>query len=132
MSNLLQRGSDPLFDQHVKTLGSSAKHQNRVVIDGLMLWRKSQSTTVDSETVRKNMEEHNVSPSMKAKDVQTLLRERKLLTSNILLNRALIEVVKHIKTHQFPEDLSEKLEEMALTQLRNADGFLAFKINIVF
>jgi len=45
------------------------------------------------------------------------------LASNMILNRALIEIINQLKPDGLSDDLAEKLEEMVFTQIRNADAY---------
>ena len=58
---------------------------------------------------------------IKLGDAQAILKERKMLAANYILNRVLIHIVKKLKEDQLPKELGEKLEEMVFNQLKNVD-----------
>lgn len=58
------------------------------------------------------------------KEAQTTLKERKMLASNFILARALIEVVHCLKPEALVGELGDKLEEMIFSQLKNFDPYV--------
>ena len=49
------------------------------------------------------------------------MKERKVLGSNFILIRALIEIVSRVPSDGLDKDLGDKLEEMVFSQLKNVD-----------
>ncbi|TPX59464.1 hypothetical protein PhCBS80983_g02476 [Powellomyces hirtus] len=111
-------GSDSSFDCLLESMGSVAKHCPKLMIDSIMVWRKSKSETTGNEGTR------NVTaiyPHLKGKDLEYIVKERKSLVSNFILCRVLIAIVQRLTRDTLPDDLEEKLEDMVFGQLRNAD-----------
>ncbi|KAI8820541.1 cell morphogenesis N-terminal-domain-containing protein [Fimicolochytrium jonesii] len=110
-------GADPAFDALLESVGSVSKHCPKLMIDSIMVWRKSKSENANSEGSR-NVP--NV-PNLKGKDLEHIVKERKSLVSNFILCRVLIAIIQRLTRETLPDDLEEKLEDMVFGQLRNAD-----------
>ncbi|KAJ3277512.1 Cell morphogenesis protein PAG1, partial [Borealophlyctis nickersoniae] len=118
LSTYVRAGHDPSFDCLLESMGSIAKHCPKLMIDSVMVWRKSKSESSASESVQYMT---SIYPNVKGKDVETVIRERKSLVANFILCRVLIEIIQRLTRDTMPNDLGEKLEDMVFGQLRNAD-----------
>ncbi|KAJ3080796.1 Cell morphogenesis protein PAG1, partial [Quaeritorhiza haematococci] len=116
LSAPIRAGADTEFDRLLQSLGSISKHCPKLMIDSIMVWRKSKSESVGD--VRHLA---GLYPHMKEKVLETHLKERKLLIANFILCRALIEIIRHLSKNTLPDDLGDKLEDMVFQQLKNAD-----------
>ncbi|KAJ3026727.1 Cell morphogenesis protein PAG1, partial [Rhizophlyctis rosea] len=114
----IRRGSDPSFDSLLESVGAIAKHCPKLMIDSIMVWRKSKSEGAGNDGLRYIA---SVYPNLKGKDVEGVVRERKSLVANFMLCRVLIEIIQRLTKETMPNDLGEKLEDMVFGQLRNAD-----------
>ncbi|KAJ3152742.1 Cell morphogenesis protein PAG1 [Geranomyces michiganensis] len=111
-------GADASFDCLLESMGSVAKHCPKLMIDSIMVWRKSKSETSGNEGTRNITA---IYPHLKGKDLEYIVKERKSLVSNFILCRVLIAIVQRLTRETLPDDLEEKLEDMVFGQLRNAD-----------
>ncbi|KAJ3161216.1 Cell morphogenesis protein PAG1 [Geranomyces variabilis] len=111
-------GADASFDCLLESMGSVAKHCPKLMIDSIMVWRKSKSETSGNEGTRNITA---IYPHLKGKDLEYIVKERKSLVSNFILCRVLIAIVQRLTRDTLPDDLEEKLEDMVFGQLRNAD-----------
>ncbi|KAJ3109558.1 Cell morphogenesis protein PAG1 [Phlyctochytrium planicorne] len=117
----LRPGVDPEFDGLLSGLGSVAKHCPKLIIDCVMVWRKSKSEKSADDLPP------NIAPVYRSKELEHVIKERKSLVSNFILCRALIEIIKRLSKDTLPNDLGHKLEEMVFAQLRNIDPELTLR-----
>nr|KAJ3422130.1 Cell morphogenesis protein PAG1 [Polyrhizophydium stewartii] len=120
----LKAGADPAFDRLLSSIGSIAKHCPKLIIDSIMVWRKSKGDNIAApipDLVR------SMYPLLKPKDMETILKERKSLLANFVLCRILTAIISQLGKNTLPNDLGEKLEDMVFGQLRNADPELVVK-----
>ncbi|KAI9091522.1 cell morphogenesis N-terminal-domain-containing protein [Phlyctochytrium arcticum] len=116
--------ADLALDSLLESVGSVAKHCPKLMIDSIMVWRKSKSEASAADSVR------NLSvmyPHLRGKDLENVLKERKSLVANFILCRVLIAIIQRLTRETLPDDLEEKLEDMVIGQLRNADPDLMVK-----
>ena len=83
----LKAGSDKDYDMLLQSLGSMAKHSPKIIVDSLMIWRKSHPSAGQNGSLL-----------------------------NVVLIRVLVEIVKATNM-QLHVDLSMKLEEMIFNQI---------------
>ncbi|KAJ3185369.1 Cell morphogenesis protein PAG1 [Gaertneriomyces sp. JEL0708] len=112
----LRPGADLHFDRLLAAMGSVAKHCPKLMIDSIMVWRKSKS-----EGEGRGLLTGTPHSMMKNKDLDNILKERKSLIANFILCRVLIAIIERLTRETLPDDLEEKLEDMVFGQLRNAD-----------
>ncbi|KAI9176103.1 Cell morphogenesis protein PAG1 [Blastocladiella emersonii ATCC 22665] len=114
----LQAGVDAEFDACLATFGSLAKHAPSLAINTLMAWRDVAGdlpetvpqTPVYFSSIRGSMR-GSVKSAEPARDIR-------LITSNILFCRALIEVIPNVSPAAMKDDIGQKCEELAFNQLR--------------
>ncbi|KAL0069649.1 Cell morphogenesis protein PAG1 [Marasmius tenuissimus] len=139
-------GTDPKFDDILKSLGQIANKHAKPVLDSIMRWRRSQLENVGSEYIRFHMSQsspsHVVSSNnshstglantsvshlnssgrvVRSHDVPGLLNERKSLASIYIMCRALIAVVKTLGKDAIGENLGYALEKTTFDQFRKPD-----------
>ncbi|KAI8800528.1 cell morphogenesis N-terminal-domain-containing protein [Cladochytrium replicatum] len=116
----IRKGQDPHFDRILQSLGSASKHCPKLMIDSVMMWRKSKSDGSPGGTdAMKSL--GPLYPHLSKKEIEEILRTRRSCLSNFVLCRVLIEIVAKLTKDTLPDDLGEKLEEMVFGQLRIAD-----------
>ncbi|KAJ3319284.1 Cell morphogenesis protein PAG1, partial [Blyttiomyces sp. JEL0837] len=120
--NAVRAGADAEFDGLLKGLGSVARHSPKLLIDSVMVWRKSKSERSSADDVPSS------APAIfRKKEMENFIKERKSLVSNFILCRALIEIVGRLNKDTLSEELGAKLEDMVFGQLRNTDPELTFR-----
>ncbi|KAI9341019.1 cell morphogenesis N-terminal-domain-containing protein [Zopfochytrium polystomum] len=122
LASPLRPDIDPEFDGLLSGLGSVARHCPKLVIDGVMTWRKAKGELNAAEEIPANM-----MAVFGKKDMEPIIRERKALIANFILCRVLIEVASRLTKETLPDELGSKLEDMVFGQLRNTDPELAFR-----
>ncbi|TPX35897.1 hypothetical protein SmJEL517_g01822 [Synchytrium microbalum] len=118
LSMALRAGQDLSFDRLLQALGSMAKHCPKVVIDSISLWRRNKGEFSSKET---NVNISSLYPSLRGKDMEGVLKERKMYIANFILCRALMEVVKNLTEQTLTSELADQLEDMCFTHLQKAD-----------
>ncbi|KAL5035352.1 hypothetical protein BDV3_005299 [Batrachochytrium dendrobatidis] len=124
ISSPLNPGVDLAFDRLLYSIASIAKCCPKLIIDSIMVWRKSkgdQSMTTVPDHIRM------MYPQLKSKDLLTILKERKSLLANFVLCRVLTTIISQLGKNTLPNDLGEKLEDMVFGQLKNSDPDLVVK-----
>ncbi|KAH9273162.1 hypothetical protein BASA83_004451 [Batrachochytrium salamandrivorans] len=124
ISRPLNAGADPAFDRLLVSIGSISKHCPKLIIDSIMVWRKSKGDHTMNTVPDKIRVQY---PNLKSKDLLTILKERKSLLANFVLCRVLTAIISQLGKNTLPNDLGEKLEDMVFGQLKNADPDLVVK-----
>ncbi|KAI8332293.1 cell morphogenesis N-terminal-domain-containing protein [Chlamydoabsidia padenii] len=114
----LGEDSDPAFDKLIQSLAKLATTQQKPVIDAVMRWRKAKIEPLDPALVKRISE---AAPLSRARDVQSILKERQSLASVYILCRTLIAIVQRFTPDALPDEQGENLEEIVFNQLKKAD-----------
>ncbi|KAG7091886.1 hypothetical protein E1B28_008287 [Marasmius oreades] len=148
-------GTDPKFDDVLKSLGQIAHKTAKPVLDSIMRWRRSQLENVGSEFIRFHMSQSgpshiissnnstsiatntlsHINPSsghvrvVRTHDVPGLLNERKSLAAIYIMCRALIAVVQTLGKDAIGEDMGYTLEKTTFDQFRKPDLKLLMQSN---
>ncbi|KAJ3416925.1 hypothetical protein HDV05_007983 [Chytridiales sp. JEL 0842] len=144
----LSPGVDKEFDGILYGLSSASKFCPKLLVDSIMVWRKSKSGPEDipafvyvpptppADRLTEATTPHyplsntlNASRpnSYKTKEMENIIKERKSLIANFILCRVLIEVVQQQSSDTLPNELGQKLEDMVFGQLQNTDPELISK-----
>ncbi|KAJ3339164.1 Cell morphogenesis protein PAG1 [Gonapodya sp. JEL0774] len=120
----IRPGVDPAFDRVVGSLGRMSRHYPKLVLDSIMVWRKTKSESAEEQSDwesdtssmisgRRSLDERN----------RSMLKERRSLVANFILCRALHEIIRNNEANPrgFPPDLGAKFEDMLFGQLINSD-----------
>ncbi|KAJ3223455.1 Cell morphogenesis protein PAG1 [Clydaea vesicula] len=111
----LKTGQDPVFDKLIRSIGSIAKHSPKLIIDSIIVWRK---TKTQSQSETKYLSGELV---VAGKDIDAALQEKRLLVANCILCKVLLEIVANLNKDTLSVELGDKLEEMLFGQVKNAD-----------
>ncbi|KAJ3121304.1 Cell morphogenesis protein PAG1 [Nowakowskiella sp. JEL0407] len=116
----LQESQDPQFDSILNSLASVSKHCPKLIVDSIMVWRKSKSDekVVSSSELRSISQKY---PALRLEEIEDILKTRRSCISNFIVCRALIAVLKALDGYDMPRDLGEKLEDMGFKQLLSAN-----------
>ncbi|KAJ2799454.1 Cell morphogenesis protein PAG1, partial [Coemansia guatemalensis] len=126
----LEHGADPIFDRTLEKLGMLARRRPRVIIELLLVWRK---TTIDAadEYPLEGAVASNADPGVAgAPEYQAsaalsrahyIVRERKSLVSVYILCRALSAVVGQLDHSHLDGDLGDRLEELVFGQVKQVN-----------
>ncbi|KAJ2878632.1 Cell morphogenesis protein PAG1, partial [Coemansia asiatica] len=112
LSRYLDQGADPLFDRVLEKMGLLARRRPRVIIELLLVWRK---TTVDAA------DEYAAEAPMAVLRAQHIVRERRSLASVYILCRALGAVVGQLEAGHLEGDLGDRLEELVFGQVKQVN-----------
>eukprot|EP00842_Homolaphlyctis_polyrhiza_P005771 jgi/Hompol1/6195/HPOL_000607-RA len=118
LSMHFKAGADMAFDRLMSSVGSIAKHCPKLIIDSIMVWRKSKTDNTAaaiSDHIRAQY------PMLRPRDLDAIIKERLMLLSNFVLCRVLIAIISQLAKNTLPNDLGNKLEEMIFGQFKNAD-----------
>ncbi|CAO3582028.1 unnamed protein product [Absidia cylindrospora] len=110
--------ADPVFDKLIQSLAKLATTQQKPVIDAVMRWRKAKIEPLDPALLKRMSE---AAPLSRARDVQSILKERQSLASVYILCRTLIAIVQRFTPDALPDEQGENLEEIVFNQLKKAD-----------
>lgn len=119
LATLMGPGVDPAFDKLLRSLGYIARHKPKVVIDSVMVWRKSKSESNDNPLPK--LSGDIMTQAARSKEAASVLVQRRSLVSIFILCRALIEIIKQVPADALGEDLSNKLEDTIFNQFKTAD-----------
>ncbi|KAK9766570.1 Cell morphogenesis protein PAG1 [Basidiobolus ranarum] len=111
----LSSGADQAFDKILLSLGLVARYQPSPVIESLMSWERKVNETMETPSGKRSLREASIMATA------NMLKRRKMLITKFILCRALIEVIKQLKSGSLPNDLGIKLEEVVFHQLKSAD-----------
>lgn len=90
---------DPHFDRILSVMGSMAKFHPKMIVDSIMVWRKSKNdamleNTSDllPESLKKELLARNT--ALKGKDLEFLLRERRSVSDPYIFSLFLLDSLK--------------------------------------
>ncbi|KAJ3364982.1 Cell morphogenesis protein PAG1 [Allomyces javanicus] len=112
----LQAGIHADFDACITTLGALSKHAPALIVNSLMYWRDTACDLPESVPPTPT-QTTSIRGSLRGKAVDPT-RDLRLIASNIMFCRALIEVIRGVGKGRFPDDLFTKCEELAFLQLK--------------
>ncbi|KAJ2080522.1 Cell morphogenesis protein PAG1 [Coemansia sp. RSA 988] len=126
----LEHGADPIFDRTLEKLGMFARRRPRVIIELLLVWRK---TTIDAadeypheggvagsaDAGIQGAPEYQASAALSR--AHYIIRERKSLVSVYILCRALSAVVGQLDHPHLDGDLGDRLEELVFGQVKQVN-----------
>ncbi|KAJ2859155.1 Cell morphogenesis protein PAG1, partial [Coemansia aciculifera] len=120
----LELGADVIFDRTLEKLGMLARRRPRVIIELLLVWRK---TTIDA-TDEYPLEgtggagfadgSRQQPPQAALSRAHHIVKERKSLASVYILCRALSAVVEQLEASHLEGDLGDRLEELVFGQVK--------------
>ncbi|KAJ2359295.1 Cell morphogenesis protein PAG1 [Coemansia sp. RSA 2618] len=129
----LGHGADSTFDRTLEKLGMLARRRPRVIIELLLVWRK---TTIDAadedplesvlgnggvpELSRQHHHQQQQQPAALSR-AHYIVRERKSLVSVYILCRALSAVVGQLDASHLEGDLGDRLEELVFGQVKQVN-----------
>ncbi|KAJ1663406.1 Cell morphogenesis protein PAG1, partial [Coemansia sp. RSA 25] len=127
----LELGADVIFDRTLEKLGMLARRRPRVIIELLLVWRK---TTIDATdeyplegTGGPNMadgsrpQQHLPPAPAALSRAHYIVKERKSLASVYILCRALSAVVEQLEASHLEGDLGDRLEELVFGQVKQVN-----------
>ncbi|KAJ2716769.1 Cell morphogenesis protein PAG1 [Coemansia spiralis] len=136
----LEQGADPIFDRTLEKLGLLARRHPRVIIELLLVWRK---TTIDAADefplegtaataptgpgpsgsfpgatdLPRQQQQQQQQPAAVSR-AHYIVRERRSLVSVYILCRALSAVVEQLDAPHLEGDLGDRLEELVFGQVK--------------
>ncbi|KAJ2431744.1 Cell morphogenesis protein PAG1, partial [Coemansia sp. RSA 2531] len=123
----LELGADVIFDRTLEKLGMLARRRPRVIIELLLVWRK---TTIDA-TDEYPLEgtggagfadgSRQQPPQAALSRAHHIVKERKSLASVYILCRALSAVVEQLEASHLEGDLGDRLEELVFGQVKQVN-----------
>ncbi|KAJ2903835.1 Cell morphogenesis protein PAG1, partial [Coemansia aciculifera] len=125
----LELGADVIFDRTLEKLGMLARRRPRVIIELLLVWRK---TTIDATDEYPLEGTGNASmadgtrlqqppPPAALSRAHYIIKERKSLASVYILCRALSAVVEQLEASHLDGDLGDRLEELVFGQVKQVN-----------
>ncbi|KAJ2733635.1 Cell morphogenesis protein PAG1 [Coemansia sp. BCRC 34962] len=120
----LELGADVIFDRTLEKLGMLARRRPRVIIELLLVWRK---TTIDAadeyplEGVGLANGSRQQPPQAALSRAHHIVKERKSLASVYILCRALSAVVEQLEASHLEGDLGDRLEELVFGQVKQVN-----------
>ncbi|KAJ2693538.1 Cell morphogenesis protein PAG1, partial [Coemansia sp. RSA 1285] len=126
LARYLEQGADRTLDRTLEKLGSLARRRPRVIIELLLVWRK---TTIDAADDYPLDGLNTLEPGNKHGSHQTALlprsryvvKERRSLVSVYILCRALSAVVSQLDASHLEGDLGDRLEELVFSQVKQVN-----------
>jgi hypothetical protein len=130
---LFTRSLDASYDQILQSVGSMAVHYPKLIVDSIMIWRKSKNDLMDGSDLLPDSLKDDLflKRGLKKKQIDFFIRERRCILSNFILCRALEKILENLTKETLPEDLGVKIEDMIFGQLKNADPYLLSNLMIV-
>ncbi|OMJ25415.1 Protein furry-like protein [Smittium culicis] len=109
LSQFMGKGSNQKLDSTLATLGSLSKIHTQIVIELLLIWRKT-----SFEMLNQSLEQsHNRS--------SILVHERKSLSTAYLFSRALYEVLLSVDHISISSELGDNIESLIFSQIKDAN-----------
>ncbi|KAJ2007812.1 Cell morphogenesis protein PAG1, partial [Coemansia thaxteri] len=130
LSKYLELGADSVFDRTLEKLGMLARRRPRVLIELLLVWRK---TTIDATDEYPLEGADSISQADGARQQLSLpsapalsrahyiVKERRSLASVYILCRALSAVVEQLEASHLEGDLGDRLEELVFGQVKQVN-----------
>ncbi|KAJ2760669.1 Cell morphogenesis protein PAG1, partial [Coemansia sp. BCRC 34490] len=126
LARYLEKGADRTLDRTLEKLGNLARRRPRVIIELLLVWRK---TTIDAADDYPLDGLNTLEPGNKHGSHQTALlprsryvvKERRSLVSVYILCRALSAVVSQLDASHLEGDLGDRLEELVFSQVKQVN-----------
>ncbi|KAJ2660555.1 Cell morphogenesis protein PAG1 [Coemansia sp. RSA 1200] len=126
LARYLEQGADRTLDRTLEKLGNLARRRPRVIIELLLVWRK---TTIDAADDYPLDGLNTLEPGNKHGSYQTALlprsryvvKERRSLVSVYILCRALSAVVSQLDASHLEGDLGDRLEELVFSQVKQVN-----------
>ncbi|KAJ2254360.1 Cell morphogenesis protein PAG1, partial [Coemansia sp. RSA 454] len=119
----LGHGADATFDRTLEKLGMLARRRPRVIIELLLVWRKTTIDAADEDPLESiggahDPQQHQAAALSRA---HYIVRERKSLVSVYILCRALDAVVAQLDASHLEGDLGDRLEELVFGQVKQVN-----------
>ncbi|KAJ2123145.1 Cell morphogenesis protein PAG1 [Coemansia sp. RSA 720] len=126
-------GADPTFDRTLEKLGMLARRRPRVIIELLLVWRKTTIDAADEDPLESIVGGGAHDPARQYQHPQQqhqaaalsrahyIVRERKSLVSVYILCRALDAVVAQLDASHLEGDLGDRLEELVFGQVKQVN-----------
>ncbi|KAJ1987637.1 Cell morphogenesis protein PAG1 [Coemansia umbellata] len=137
LAKYLDRGADPAFDRTLEKLGVLARRRPRVIIELLLVWRKttidaaddypfegSSHSAIGAHTHSQGAisEASGRQPAAALSRAHYIIKERKSLVSVYILCRALGSVVRQLEASHLEGDLGDRLEELVFSQVKQVNA----------
>ncbi|KAJ2391275.1 Cell morphogenesis protein PAG1 [Coemansia sp. RSA 2611] len=129
----LDHGVDPTFDRTLEKLGMLARRRPRVIIELLLVWRKTTIDAADDDPLDNSnnpaigsaplpdLARHHHMQAAALSRAHYIVRERKSLVSVYILCRALSAVVSQLDASHLDGDLGDRLEELVFGQVKQVN-----------
>ncbi|KAJ2551670.1 Cell morphogenesis protein PAG1, partial [Coemansia sp. RSA 1933] len=123
LAKYLEQGADRAFDRTVEKLGSLARRRPRVIIELLLVWRKTTIEAADDWAMDVGGE-GGVGGSKHSQQARShyVAKERRSLASVYILCRALSAVVAQLEASHLEGDLGDRLEELVFSQVKQVNS----------
>ncbi|OMJ21621.1 Protein furry-like protein [Smittium culicis] len=109
LSQFMGKGSNQKLDITLATLGSLSKLHTRIVIELLLIWRKT-----SFEMLNQSLEQSHDRSSI-------LVHERKSISTAYLFSRALYEVLLSVDHISISDELGDNIESLIFSQIKDAN-----------
>ncbi|KAJ2086514.1 Cell morphogenesis protein PAG1 [Coemansia sp. RSA 986] len=126
LAKYLEQGADRAFDRTFEKLGSLARRRPRVIIELLLVWRKTtidaaDDWPLDGPSVLESGSKHSQNQSTLSRS-HYVVKERRSLASVYILCRALSAVVSQLDASHLEGDLGDRLEELVFSQVKQVNS----------